>query len=395
MGETSELVHLLRLVDDPEPRVREAITERFHSYGWELGRMLAVVEPRPDPEHLRLIEAWTLPGRRALLAERARAWLTEESGWAKLESALAALAEYQTGVTRPTPLRDHLDRLAAEYRALHPEPEFETLAAFLFGTRLRGAPSGGWRAHHSNLVYVIEEGEGLPLALACVYLLVGARLGLELEGCNFPRHFYARFRRGGKVVLVDGYRKGELITEADMVRRHPELGESARVFCRMPTDCEAIVVRALRNVVQSYTKERRPEDRRVFRTWHDELLQTLREVGQLSQTPLNHEPLFRAGQLVRHRKNGYRGVVVDLDLRCQADDAWYLANPTQPDRDQPWYHVLVDGAQVVTYTAENSLEADSSRAEVRHPLVPYFFEAFEQGRYRRNHEPWPGWHTQR
>ena len=395
VGETNELLHLMRLVDDPQPRVRLAVTERLNTYGWELGRRLAELSPKADPEHLTLIEGWTLPARRKRFATRWKAWMAEDSGWAKLESALAALAEYQTGVSRPTALGTHLDRLAAEYRAEHETPDPESLAAFLFGTRLRGAPSGGWRSHHSNLVYVIEEGEGLPLALACIYLLVGARLGLELEGCNFPRHFYARFRKDGKLVLVDGYRRGELIPETEMVRRHPELGEAARVFCRMSSEPESIVLRALRNVIQSYSKEKNKEDRKAFRAWHDALSQTLREIDSVEALASSPAPAFGRGQIVRHRKSGYRGVVVDLDLRCQADDAWYLSNPTQPDREQPWYHILVDRAQVVTYTAENSLEPDDSKAEVRHPLIPYFFEVFEKGRYRRNREPWPGWNTQR
>ncbi|MCA9758883.1 MAG: heat shock protein HspQ [Candidatus Eisenbacteria bacterium] len=395
MGEKKDLVHLLKLIDDPEPSVRRAVDEKLGTYGWELGGTLASLDPRPDPEHLRLIEGRLSADRRVRLRGRWRAWMAEPTGWRKLESALAAIAEYQTGITRPTPLSEHLDRLTAEYQTAYPESSPETLAEFLFRDRLSGAPSGGWRSHHSNLVYVIEEGEGLPLALACVYLLVGARLGLELEGCNFPKHFYARFRRDGVVVLVDGYRKGELIQESEMVRRHPELGDAARVFCRMPTDAEAIVLRALRNVIQSYAREKRKDDRQVFRSWHDELMQSLREAGDVAPIELSPAPAFQTGQLVKHKKNGYRGVIVNLDLTCQADEDWYLSNPTQPDKQQPWYHVLVDGAQVVTYTAENSLEPDDSKAEVRHPLVPYFFEAFEKGRYRRNREPWPGWHTQR
>ncbi len=54
------------------------------------------------------------------------------------------------------------------------------------------------------------------------------------------------------------------------------------------------------------------------------------------------DPLYHPGQIVRHRRYGYRGVVVDSDLTCKADEAWYQSNQTQPDRNQPWYHVLND-----------------------------------------------------
>jgi heat shock protein HspQ len=95
------------------------------------------------------------------------------------------------------------------------------------------------------------------------------------------------------------------------------------------------------------------------------------------------------GQLVRHARYDYRGVVVAADPTCRADDDWYLANHTQPDRDQPWYHVLVHGSHEVTYAARSSLLEDLSDAQVDHPLISQFFSAFHEGRYVRNDNPWP------
>ena len=93
------------------------------------------------------------------------------------------------------------------------------------------------------------------------------------------------------------------------------------------------------------------------------------------------QPIFSVGELVRHRRYGYRGVVVGIDLTCQADDAWYEANRTQPSRQQPWYHVLVHGGGHATYPAQDSLEADPSAAPIDHPLVAKFFRALLDGRY--------------
>jgi len=101
-------------------------------------------------------------------------------------------------------------------------------------------------------------------------------------------------------------------------------------------------------------------------------------------------PSFLIGQLVCHRRYQYRGVVVDFDLNCRADRQWYNSNRTQPDRDQPWYHVLVDGSDTVTYAAQTSLETDPGDQPVHHPLVPHLFERFDSGRYERNDRVWPG-----
>ena len=106
---------------------------------------------------------------------------------------------------------------------------------------------------------------------------------------------------------------------------------------------------------------------------------------------INHppRPVFEPGQLVRHRRYGYRGVVVHRDESCQADDVWYSKNQTQPDRDQPWYHVLVDGSSTCTYAASESLVVDLSGLPIQHPFLPHFFSEFKNGIYIRNDEPWP------
>lgn len=107
-------------------------------------------------------------------------------------------------------------------------------------------------------------------------------------------------------------------------------------------------------------------------------------------SPPEDAALFAPGQLVHHIRYDYRGVVVSVDATCRADDDWYLANRTQPDRDQPWYHILVHNSQQVTYTAQTSLEEDPTGAEVDHPLVAHLFSDFAHGQYVRNDTAWPG-----
>ena len=106
-------------------------------------------------------------------------------------------------------------------------------------------------------------------------------------------------------------------------------------------------------------------------------------------SPLSAAPEFTPGELVAHRRYGYRGVVVARDLACQADAQWYASNQTQPERAQPWYHVLVDGSSSTTYAAQTSLRADDSAEPIEHPLVAVFFSRFAGGCYERNDRPWP------
>lgn len=107
------------------------------------------------------------------------------------------------------------------------------------------------------------------------------------------------------------------------------------------------------------------------------------------QSPSN-SPLFAEGEIIHHKRYDYRGVIVGIDFICEAEDDWYQTNQTQPDRNQPWYHVLVDGSDSTTYVAESNLELDTLEQAIDHPLIEIFFSKFESGSYIRNDEPWPG-----
>ena len=91
---------------------------------------------------------------------------------------------------------------------------------------------------------------------------------------------------------------------------------------------------------------------------------------------------FFVGQLVHHQRFNYRGVVFDVDATFQGTEDWYeeIAR-SRPPKDQPWYHVLVDQADHVTYVAERHLEADTVNAPITHPLLDELFDYFSQDRY--------------
>ncbi len=93
-------------------------------------------------------------------------------------------------------------------------------------------------------------------------------------------------------------------------------------------------------------------------------------------------PKFTIGQIIRHSKYEYRGVIVDVDPFFQGTEEWYEQMAVSlPPRDKPWYHVLVDGAEHSTYVAEQHLEADPSGHQISHPALGQFFDRFERGRY--------------
>lgn len=91
---------------------------------------------------------------------------------------------------------------------------------------------------------------------------------------------------------------------------------------------------------------------------------------------------FSIGEVVEHRRFGYRGVIVDVDPTFQGTDEWYNSVAlSRPPKDQPWYHVLPDGEDHQTYVAERHLASDTSGKPIVHELLEVYFTRFVNGRY--------------
>jgi heat shock protein HspQ len=93
---------------------------------------------------------------------------------------------------------------------------------------------------------------------------------------------------------------------------------------------------------------------------------------------------FGVGQVIRHLRFDYRGVIVDVDATFEGSDEWYdQVARSRPPKDRPWYHVLVHGADHTTYVAERHLALDDSGEPIQHPLLSEYFDEFGDGRYTR------------
>jgi len=74
----------------------------------------------------------------------------------------------------------------------------------------RGNREAYYDPRNSFLNDVLDRGLGIPLTLGIILLEVGWRLGLPLEGVNFPGHFLVRFRGDAIDLLLDPYDGGVL-----------------------------------------------------------------------------------------------------------------------------------------------------------------------------------------
>lgn len=201
-----------------------------------------------------------VPSARSRFAARAD---TPDTELNLAEAALLIAAEEYPQLPVPAYLR-RLDLLAERvYDRLDAERAplvvLQELNRVLFEEEaFRGNTDAYYDPRNSFLNDVLDRRLGIPITLSVVYLEVGWRLDLPLEGIAFPGHFLVRYTGDALPVLVDPFERGELRFEEEaqelldrvyggMVRLRPEFLESAgkkQILIRMLANLKGIYMNA-------------------------------------------------------------------------------------------------------------------------------------------------------
>lgn len=264
-----ELDALLRLLDDETPAVRERVVERLTSCGGDLSEWLAGRAVPLSPHERSLLAEILRPARREALAAE---WSAPTGGatalgddWDACEALLRMISDFlHDGITIRQPLSDALDLLAEE-AAENGVTDALRLRSFLFSDgRLRGNRDAPEAPGNSDLAWSIAEGLSNPLGLCTIYILVAARLDLEVEAVNFPGHFLCRVHEDGYPVIVDCFDSGRLHLQASLLE-DPDLGTAERKILRQSVGPGVVLLRLLNNLVAALVKDGRGADARLIR----------------------------------------------------------------------------------------------------------------------------------
>jgi regulator of sirC expression with transglutaminase-like and TPR domain len=101
---------------------------------------------------------------------------------------------------------------------------------------------------------VIERRTGIPITLSLVYMEVGRRCGLQVEGVSFPGHFLCKVTLDDGELIVDAFNRGQLLGLAELRRRFASAaGDAARFDLRLlraarPKEILARVLQNLRSI---------------------------------------------------------------------------------------------------------------------------------------------------
>jgi regulator of sirC expression with transglutaminase-like and TPR domain len=175
------------------------------------------------------------------------------------EAALWIAAEEQPGLD-PAPWLARLDAMAARLRprldgVRDPLDRMARLAGFLADEiGLRGNAEDYYDPRNSLLNEVLARGLGIPITLALVYMEVGRRVDVPLQGVGFPGHFLLRHSRHDQL-LFDPFDRGRPLTEEDCRSRLDQLSGGTLAFdprLLKPSSPRQILVRMLNNLWRIY-----------------------------------------------------------------------------------------------------------------------------------------------
>lgn len=118
---------------------------------------------------------------------------------------------------------------------------------------------------NSYLNEVIERRIGIPITLAVLYMELGRRIGLAIQGVSFPGHFLVKLKVKRGHLVLDPFSRGAPQGEAELRRRLaralPDAGaERVDLDTHLrAASAQQILARMLRNLKAIHLKSERPE----------------------------------------------------------------------------------------------------------------------------------------
>jgi regulator of sirC expression with transglutaminase-like and TPR domain len=178
---------------------------------------------------------------------------------------------------------------------------------------------------NSYLNEVIDRKTGIPLTLSILYMEIGRRIGLPLQGVSFPGHFLVRLRLRGGMLVLDPFSGGAPQSEAELRQRLqrviPEGVADNVPVAELPLDQflepasnRQILARMLRNLKGIYREADRPQS--MLEVLNRMLLVAPDASGEL-----------RDRGIVYQRLECYRAALQDLKDYAERE-------PDAPDQDE-------------------------------------------------------------
>ena len=137
-----------------------------------------------------------------------------------------------------------------------PTLKIEYLNAYLFDERgFRGNAEEYYDPRNSFLNDVVDRRLGIPITLSIIYMEVGRRVGMPLQGVGMPGHFIMKYAEPEEDIYIDPFNRGRMLSRQACEELIQQLyGESVpfRESFLAPVSKKQILSRMLMNLKAIY-----------------------------------------------------------------------------------------------------------------------------------------------
>ncbi len=169
-----------------------------------------------------------------------------------------------------------------------------------------------YHPQNSLIHRVLERNKGLPIILGVIYIEVAKRLGIEIEGIGFPKHFLIKPAHTERPFFIDPFDSGNILVEEDLRAWHEIWGvEQSFEACVQSSSTQSIVLRVCHNIFYAHKRLNQYEG-------------MLRSLERLMVLQPNITELHRTRSVILGRLHRYTESIEALEL-------YLLYNPQTED----------------------------------------------------------------
>ena len=255
----SQIRALIRLLGDDDEKIVRTISGKLIDIGPTAVPLLQEAEIE-QPEMADRILAILEEIRGGKLEEELARLVALPEERMDLEAGAFLIARYAYPTLEVDLYRRQLDEMAQEVRdRIGPrasgEETVKTLNRYLFTEQgFKGNTKNYYELENSYINRVIDRRTGIPISLSTVYLIIGKRLGLPVQGIGMPGHFLVKFESERYKIFVDCFNGGALLTEKNCQRFLTEAGYGFDEKYLQQSPGRAILSRMIKNLLAIYAK---------------------------------------------------------------------------------------------------------------------------------------------
>lgn len=266
-----ELEALISLLEDDSRTVLDAVQHRLIELrASSRDHVLAAAESGSPLVRVRAREVLSQMDRSDVFE---RLFAFAEAGDPDLETGALLLSEVHNPALDVSDVSARLDDYAEDLRprleAQDPgRTQIETFLAYIHDDLGFAGDTDDFYAFENNFLHMVDERRrGIPITLICVYVLLGRRLGIDIDVVGAPYRALAGYTAGDFSTYIDAFAGGDLCTREeclDFLKRHGFVAGNSDKFLRVLSDSE-ILERMTQNIIRFCDGNGRDEEGRSFR----------------------------------------------------------------------------------------------------------------------------------